>query len=229
MLASGISPEKARVGLVLLHGRGAGAADITQFGAAIAVPDVTCLAPEAPGLSWWPTSFLSPMEQMEPFVAAGLEQVDAAIATFEDAGLTRDRIAILGFSQGGCLALEYLARRGAGLGHGFALSAGLVGTSDANGEPGRALYGYGDKEFTYDADLAGTQKQVPLQTPLGDLVGREGAVFRDAAIDGDRGKVDPRVMEGLGATVTARVKPGQGHGIDEQDVVAIREALSAQA
>ncbi len=216
MLASGISPEKARVGLVLLHGRGAGAADITQFGAAIAVPDVTCLAPEAPGLSWWPTSFLSPMEQMEPFVAAGLEQVDAAIATFEDAGLTRDRIAILGFSQGGCLALEYLARRGAGLGHGFALSAGLVGTSDANGEPGRALYGYGDKEFTYDADLAGTSLYTSCHAA-------------DPHIPLKRFEDSYRVMEGLGATVTARVKPGQGHGIDEQDVVAIREALSAQA
>ena len=91
-----------------------------------------------------------------------------------------------------------------------------MGTSDANGEPGRALYGYGDKEFTYDADLAGTSLYTSCHAA-------------DPHIPLKRFEDSDRVMEGLGATVTARVKPGQGHGIDEQDVVAIREALSAQA
>jgi phospholipase/carboxylesterase len=68
---AGARPRDARMGLVLIHGRGATAEGILDLGHALGLPDVALVAPQAPGMSWWPTSFLAPA-QMEPFVERGL-------------------------------------------------------------------------------------------------------------------------------------------------------------
>jgi predicted esterase len=212
MLTGGRTPSQADFALVLLHGRGAGARDIMGLGEALALPDIAMAAPEAPGLSWWPTSFLAPAAQMEPFVQAGLDAIRAAIATFEAAGLPRARIGLLGFSQGGCLAAEYLAREGSGLGFGFILSGGLVGTED-KGEPLADLYGFADKALDYDTNL----QNLHLYSSCHEA---------DPHIPHKRFADSSDVLRGLGAEVTQRSKPGAGHGIDENDVAAIRRALN---
>jgi predicted esterase len=213
MLRAGASAIAATLGLVLLHGRGAGAHDILQVAGALDLPVAAFAAPEAPGLSWWPTSFLAPAAAMAPHVQTGLAAVDAAIAVFEGDGLSRDRIGVLGFSQGGCLAAEYLARKGAGLGFGIALSAGLIGREDAGTGPDAALYGHDDKRFDYETDLRGTRVYMSCHRA-------------DPHIPFKRFDDSRRVLERLGAEVTARPKPGPGHGIDQDDVVAIRRLLS---
>jgi predicted esterase len=213
MLRAGPSPDTAALGLVLLHGRGAGAHDILQFAEALALPDTALAAPEAPGRSWWPTSFLAPAAAMAPHVEAGLAAVDAAIAAFEAEGLTRNRIGVLGFSQGGCLAAEYLARKGSGLGFGIALSAGLIGCDDAGTGPDAALYGHDDKRFDYDTDLTGTRVYMSCHRA-------------DPHIPFKRFEDSQRTLERLGAEVNARPKPGPGHGIDQEDVAVIRRLLT---
>lgn len=213
MLTAGRTPSAASFGLVLLHGRGAGARDIIGLGEALALPDLALTAPEAPGLSWWPTSFLAPTADMEPYVAAGLDQIDEAIADFEAAGLPRARVGLLGFSQGSCLAAEYLARKGAGLGFGFILSGGLVGTGDAKSGADPALYGYEDKVLAYETNLKGTTLYMSCHA-------------RDPHIPHKRFLDTAAVLRGCGATVEDRTKPGPGHGIDDADVTAVRKALN---
>jgi predicted esterase len=215
MLTAGSTPASARFGLVLLHGRGAGARDIIGLGEALALPDLALTAPEAPGLSWWPTSFLAPAAQMAPYVAQGLAQIDRAVAAFEAAGLSRARIGLLGFSQGACLASEYLARKGSGLGFGLVLSGGLVGTAD-HGGASPALYGYADKQLSYDTNLSGLQVYMSCH---------EG----DPHIPHKRFSDSARVLRAQGAEVTDRTKPGGGHGIDEADVAAVRGLLNVAA
>lgn len=212
MLTGGTSPARAAFGLVLVHGRGAGARDIMGLGEALALPDLAFIAPEAAGLSWWPTSFLAPAAQMVPYVDAGLAQVDEAVKALEDGGLPRNRIGVLGFSQGACQALEYLARHGEGLGFGIALSGGLVGKGDT-GAADPALYGHADKVLDYATDLSGNSIYMSCHE-------------QDPHIPLKRFSDSAKVMEGLGANVTARTKPGQGHGIDEADVAAIRKLLN---
>jgi predicted esterase len=212
MLTGGRAASAASFGLVLLHGRGAGARDIMGLGEALALPDLALVAPEAPGFSWWPTSFLAPSAVMEPHVSAGLAAVHAAIAEYERAGLPRARIGLVGFSQGGCLAAEYLARRGAGLGCGFVLSGGLVGTADA-GPPDPALYGHADKSLDYVTDLSGAAVYMSCHE-------------NDPHIPFKRFADSARVLSGLGASVTERAKPGAGHGIDEVDIAALRSVLN---
>jgi phospholipase/carboxylesterase len=102
-----------------------------------------------------------PTAQMEPFVERGMAAVDAAVGALVEEGLSRDRIALAGFSQGGCLALEYAARRG-GLAAVFGLSAGLVGTGDAEGAASEALYGFGPKAFDYGTRLDGVPVEIAV-------------------------------------------------------------------
>lgn len=208
---AGAAPGDARLGLVLIHGRGASAADILGLGAALERDDIAFAAPEAPGRSWWPTSFLAPAADMAPYVTRGLAAVDAAIAALRGGGVPGDRIAIAGFSQGGCLALEYAARRG-GLRAVAGLSAGLVGTGDVGGAPEPALYGFADKTFAYQTALAGTPAYLSVH-------------MEDPHIPLARARRSAQVLETLGAEVTLREKPGPGHGIDAADLEALRRML----
>lgn len=213
MLTSGRKPSDARFGLVLIHGRGAGAADILGFGEALALPDLAMAAPEAPGRSWWPKSFLASTAEMEPYVQNGLGEIDEIIRGFETAGLSRDRIGVLGFSQGACLAAEYLARHGSGLGFGFILSGGVVGTADADTGSNPALYGFDDKLLDYDTTLDGTHVYMSCHTGDPHIPHKR---FLDTA----------GVLRDAGAKVQDRSKPGQGHGIDADDVAHVRAALN---
>lgn len=215
MLNAGHATAGASFGLVLLHGRGAGARDILGFGEALALPDLAMTAPEAPGMSWWPTSFLAPASQMAPHVQAGLMQIDTVIDAYASAGLPRWRIGLLGFSQGACLASEYLARKGTGLGFGVILSGGLVGKQDATSGSNPALYGFSDKVLDYDCDLDGTRIYMSCHEADPHIPQKR---FADSA----------HVLRTLGAEVSQRNKPGQGHGIDETDVARIRGLLNVQ-
>ena len=210
---AGARPRDARMGLVLVHGRGATAEGILDLGHALALPDLALAAPQAPGMSWWPTSFLAPAAQMEPYVERGMAAVDAAIDALVEEGLSRDRIALAGFSQGGCLALEYAARRG-GLTAVFGLSAGLVGTGDAEGPATEALYGFGPKAFDYAARLDG----VPVEITVHE---------RDPHIPLARARESEAVFAGLGAKARLTVTPGAGHGIGPEAVATMRGHLNA--
>jgi len=202
----------ARMGLVLLHGRGAGAEDILGLGDALGLPDPALIAPEAAGLSWWPTSFLAPMATMAPHVERGIAAVDAAIETLEAEGLTRDRIAVAGFSQGGCLALEYAARNG-GLAAVFGLSAGLVGSADGEGGPEPTLYGHTPKRLDYDTDLTGMPVTITVHE-------------RDPHIPLARAKDSAEAFRARGAEVRLHVAPGQGHGVTEAGIADMRAVLN---
>ena len=210
MLTAG-SPATAGLGLVLLHGRGAGPEGIVDLARMLGRADVAVAAPAAPGGSWWPTSFLAPAAAMEPYVERGIEAVDAAVAHLAGGGLPRSAIAVAGFSQGGSLALEYAARRGAGLRAVLGLSAGLVGTADEGG-PAPELYGHAGKAFGYDTDLAGVPVVVSTHT-------------RDPHIPLARARESVRVLEGLGAEVTSNFPEGAAHGVTEWDLAEMRRLL----
>jgi predicted esterase len=202
----------ATAGIVLLHGRGGSATDILSLMDHAALPQIAAIAPEAPGSSWWPTSFLAPSAQMEPFVTRALAQVDQAIATLQSEGIPQGHIWLSGFSQGACLAAEAYARNGTGLAGLLAFSGGLIGTGDAKGEPTEALYGYSPKTFAYTGK-------------------REGRVWlsvheRDPHIPLARVRDTANSFIALGATVETRIHPGAGHGLMQDDLAALRHLLN---
>ncbi len=205
-------PARGRLALVMLHGRGAGADGILPLAAELGVVDAALFAPEAAGRSWWPVSFLAPMARLTPWLDSALGAVERAVAAAAEEGFADDRIVLLGFSQGGCLALEYAARSGRQFAHVFGLSAGLVGTADAGGAPADDLYGHAPKRFDYAAQLAGMPVHI-------------GCHARDPHIPLRRVRESETVFRALGASCTVAVEPGEAHGLTPGDVAALRRAL----
>jgi phospholipase/carboxylesterase len=210
---AGPASKAAKAGIVLLHGRGGSAADVLGLLSHAALPDVAAIAPEAPGNSWWPTSFLAPQPQIEPFIAAGLDQVRKAVAELEAEELPRSRIWLGGFSQGACLALEAFAREGEGLGGVIALSGGLVGTGDLAAGSDPALYGYGPKAFAYGGSRSGASVWISVHE-------------RDPHIPLKRVQDSAKALAALGAAVETRIYPGAGHGVLHDDLAALRARLN---
>jgi predicted esterase len=194
---------------VLAHGRGGSARDILGLIAAAGLTDVAAIAPEAPGKSWWPTSFLAPSAVVGPFVERGIAAMMAGVATLEAEGLTRDRIWLGGFSQGACLALESFARQGAELAGVLAFSGGLVGTADEVGNADATLMGHPAKRFDY----AGGRDASRVWLSVHEV---------DPHIPLQRVKDSAAALLGLGARVETTIYPGAGHRVMAADLAALK-------
>jgi predicted esterase len=201
ILRSGPAAAAARAAFVLVHGRGASARDIMGVAAALDVDDLAWLAPEAPGHTWYPLSFLAPIERNEPSLSASLAILAEIVASLEADGLARDRIGLLGFSQGACLALEFAARSATKY-------AGLVGFSGGLiGPPGTPR------------DYGGSFDGTPVLLGCSDI---------DPHIPVERVHETEAVFTRMGATVDERIYRGMGHTINQDEIDAARMLLRGE-
>jgi phospholipase/carboxylesterase len=184
----------AQIGLVLLHGRGdsaAGIATLLPELAAAGAPPLLLVAPEAVGNQWYPHRFLEPLERNQPWLDGALATVERAVALLEGEGLSRSQMVIAGFSQGACLALEYIGRAGGRWGGAVGLSGGLIG---AEVDPER-----------YPHALAGT----PIFLGCSDV---------DPHIPESRVQASARQLAAQGGTVTTRIYPGMPHTVNRDEI-----------
>ena len=196
---SGVPAEEATAALVLLHGRGASAESILTLTDELGdLSGFAYAAPQAAGHTWYPYSFLAPLEQNEPWLSSALEAVGAVVSGLEEAGLDASRIVLLGFSQGACLALEFAARHARRYGGVVAFSGGLIGP---DGTP-----------RDYAGDLGGT----PVFLGCSDV---------DPHIPAGRVHESADVLERLGADVTKRIYPGMGHTVNDDELAWARALL----
>lgn len=208
---AGAPLEEAKVAVVLVHGRGATADNIVPLSSEFDIPDVAYLAPQAAGNTWYPYSFLAPIEQNEPGLTSGIKAIDDARRRIEAAGIPAEQTVVLGFSQGACLSLEYAARNARKYGGVVAFSGGLIGTGARRGAAPPD-----DKLFEYDGSLDGT----PVFIGCSDI---------DFHIPVERVRESEEVMTSLGANVTARIYAGMGHTINEDELNFARDLLSRLA
>ena len=200
VLTAGEPLGRARAALVSLHGRGAGAADILALAGELAPPGCASLAPQAAGHTWYPYTFLAPIERNEPHLSSALAVVRAVLARVAEAGIPPERTALLGFSQGACLALEFTARHARRYGGVVAFSGGLIGQ---DGTP---------------RDYPGTLDGTPVFIGGSDV---------DAHIPLARMEESARVLERLGGAVDLRIYRGMGHTVNADEVAAARAILAA--
>lgn len=191
--------------LLLVHGRGGSAQDMLSLAPHLA-PEaardgVAVLAPQADAGTWYPFSFLEPLERNQPYLDGALALLGAVLEETAVAGVPARRTVLAGFSQGACLALEFAARNARRYGGVIGFSGGLIGPEGAPRE--------------YVGDLAGT----PVFLGCSDV---------DAHVPLARLHETERVLEGLGAAVDLRIYPGMPHTIVEDEVLAGR-ALVARA
>src|SRR6266699_3571677 len=127
VLTAGEALEKARAAMIMIHGRGASAEDILELAGELKQPGFAFLAPQARGYTWYPNSFLAPIESNEPGLSSGLAVIASLLAKLAQAGIPPERTILLGFSQGACLSLEFAARNARRYGGVVGLSGGLFG------------------------------------------------------------------------------------------------------
>lgn len=216
MRRAGPTGATAANAVVLLHGRGGSAEDILGLLNMAGLANTAAIAPEAPGRSWWPTSFLAPAAQLAPHLNAALATVAGALATLEAEGVPRNRIWLAGFSQGAGLALEAYSRQGEGLAGVLSFSGGLLGTADAPGGPEAALYGHSPKHLGCMTNLAGGRAWISVHE-------------RDPHIPLQRAKDSAAALAGQGADVLAQIYPGAGHAVMREDLAKMRAWLNQPA
>ncbi len=215
ILSAGAAPARARKVAILIHGVGGSAEQMLALGQLLALKDVALLAPSAPH-DWFPRSFLTSIETNEPFISSALNAIDTLVDDVLGQGVPPDRIVFAGFCQGGCLALEHVAREGRRYGGVVAMSGGLIGTGEAPaGFPLEELYGHRDKVFDYPVQLTGLPVSVSVR-------------LRDPHIPVKRVEDTAQIFAALGADVYTYIEPGRGHAILQNDVRALRALLSAR-
>jgi phospholipase/carboxylesterase len=198
LLVRGAALDQARAAMVLVHGRGDSAAGIMALAQELAQPDFVYLAPQAAGGQWYPNRFIAPLASNEPGLSSGLQAIADALARAADAGIPAERVILLGFSQGACLALEFAARNARRYGGVAGLSGGLIGP---DGTP-----------RDYDGSLAGT----PVLLGCSDV---------DFHIPLQRVHEAAEVLGRLGAQVDERIYPGMGHTINQDELDAVQAMM----
>jgi phospholipase/carboxylesterase len=188
--------------LVLVHGRGATAESILPLAAELGRDDLAVRAPQAVGRTWYPYSFLAPLERNEPYLSSALELLGRVVGDLEAEGVPSSRIVLAGFSQGACLITEFTARNARRWGAVLAFTGGLLGP------PGTV--------HAYDGDLAGTPVFL-------------GSADPDPHVPVERVEETARVLEGMGAVVTQKIYPGMGHTISRDEIEHARRILEALA
>ena len=111
----------------MLHGRNAGPENILDLVPRLGCPQFKYLAPAAPNRTWYPYSFMAEIEKNEPFLSNALAQVRQVVTDAEASGVPRDRMVLLGFSQGACLATEFMIRNASRFGGLIVFSGGAIG------------------------------------------------------------------------------------------------------
>ena len=198
VLTLGPKPQQARLALILVHGRGASAEDIMSLAREFRQNDVAYLAPQAAGNTWYPYTFLAPMEKNEPALSSALGVLKRLVSGLGEQGVPPERVGLLGFSQGACLSLEFAARNARHHAAVIGLSGGLIGP------PGTPRH--------YAGSAAGTFVFL-------------GCSDVDPHIPMERVQETTEVFRGLGAVVDERIYRGMGHTVNRDELDAVRMIL----
>lgn len=196
---AGTALDRASGAMILTHGRGGSADDILELGEAIAPDGFALLAPQAAGKTWYPYSFLAPRSQNEPFLSSALARIKAALDLVRAAGIPPERVAFCGFSQGACLATEFVGRNPLRYGALIAYTGGLIGPLD---EP-----------IILTGDLA----QTPVLLSSGDP---------DPHVPWTRVKQSADLLTAIGGIVTTRRYADRAHTVLQEEVKEGKHLLS---
>ncbi|MDM8518791.1 dienelactone hydrolase family protein [Anaerolineales bacterium HSG6] len=189
---------EAKTAMILLHGRGAGALDILPLSDLLPHPDMAYFAPHALRASWYPFSFLAPLNNNEPYLSSALQIIDDLVRDIEQAGIPANKLVLAGFSQGACLSSEYIARHPRRYGGVLVFSGGLIGPPQMS------------------RDYEGSLDDTPIFLGCSDT---------DFHIPEERVHESTATFKRMGANVTEVIYPNMGHTIIEPELVQARQIV----
>ncbi len=202
VLSAGASLGDARLVAIMLHGRGASAEDILGLASEFSATDIAYLAPQAAGSTWYPYSFLSPIPQNQPGLDSALGVISGLCDELEEQGIASDRIVLMGFSQGACLASEFALRRARRYAAIAVFSGGMIGP------PGTPR------------EYRGTFDATPVFIGCSDI---------DPHIPLDRVRESATLFRVMGADVDERIYPRMPHTIIADEIQAVDALLAGSA
>ena len=191
VVGAGKPLNQAKKALILIHGRGAGAEDIISMASYFDVKDFALLAPQATNATWYPYSFMAPVAQNEPWLTSALSVLKELVADVNNQGITVENIYFLGFSQGACLMLEFIARNATKFGGVAAFTGGLIGDK-INME-------------NYKGNFACTPIFIGTSNP-------------DPHVPVERVYATTNILKQMNASVTEKVYANMGHTINEDEI-----------
>lgn len=189
--AAGVALDKAKKALVMIHGRGGSAEDILGLSQYLNVNDFALLAPQATNQTWYPYSFIAPVEQNEPWLGSAINIVEKTVQEVVNAGISPANIYFFGFSQGACLTLEFLARNAKQYGGAAAIIGGLIGEKI--------------NRSNYKGDFE--------QTPV--FIGTSNPDFH---VPIERVYATENILKEMNAGVTLKVYDNFGHSINQDEI-----------
>lgn len=191
---SGAALDKAKQVLILIHGRGATAQSMFALGELFAKEYTSLLAPQADDSTWYPYSFMAEEEMNQPYLSSAISLLDDIVKRLLNQGFKENQLSLIGFSQGACLSLEFVARTGYAFNYVAGLSGGLIGETL--------------KKERYLADLS--NQRIFL-----------GCSDVDEHIPVERVHETALVFEERGAKVDKRIYEGMGHHVNNDEIQAI--------
>lgn len=200
VIAAGRPLTESRTVLIMVHGRNASPQSILELCDVLDRPAFTYLAPAAAGNAWYPYSFMEDTAKNEPFLTSALSVLEQLTGDVVAAGIMRENVVLLGFSQGACLAGEFSVRHAARYGGVIMYSGGLIGPAGTT--------------WNERGSLDGT----PVFLGCSDV---------DAHVPVKRLHESTSVFRRMGAEVTERIYPGMAHTVNA-DEIRFTQALMDQ-
>jgi predicted esterase len=193
--------DARRAGL-LLHGRERLPEEMLDIAERLSIDDFRWVAPAADGGTWYPHRFIDPFDVNEPFIAQAMDACDAAFTEMRDGGrLAPERLAIVGFSQGACIASEYVLRHPGCCGVLVMFTGGIIG-HDIRRWLVSGVRLDGLRVFLTGSDV-------------------------DEWIPESRTRLTETILSALGADVRLRLYPGRPHIVSDEEIGEARALLEA--
>lgn len=184
--------------VVMIHGRNASPRNILDLVPRLDRSAVTYVAPAAANNTWYPFSFLEQIPRNEPYLTSAIHSIERVIHDIVAAGIPMQRIALLGFSQGACLAAEFAFRHAERFGGVVLFSGGLIGPPGTTWQTTQSF----------------------RRTPV--FLGCSDA---DAHVPQWRVDETADVFDRMDAAVTERIYPGMGHLVSDDEIAAAQSLL----
>lgn len=190
-ITDGLPLNEAKKAIIMIHGRGADAAGMVSLKKHLPLADMAIIAPQATNHSWYPYSFMAPDEDNQPALDSALNLIGEIVDDVKARGISPENIYFLGFSQGACLSLEYVARNAQPYGGVIALTGGLIGQQL---KPGN-----------YKGDFAGTRIFVSTNNP-------------DPHVPVERVEASIDILKNLHADTQLKIYDGRPHTITADEL-----------
>lgn len=199
---AGAPVAQAKGALVMLHGRGGTAANIISLARELEAEGLAIYAPEATNNSWYPYSFMAPESQNQPALDSALDMISQLVEKIKADGISANHIYFMGFSQGACLTLEYIARNAQVYGGAVAFTGGLIGEELVTER--------------YQGNFGNTPVLITTGNP-------------DPHVPLHRVEESVELLKKMEALVTLKIYPGRPHTITMPEIELANELLTRQS